>query len=247
MTVNNRRLWAVIPAAGSGLRYSASLDGNGGARKQFAEVAGSPVLLWSLQRIAGASAPVCVVVAVPEQEQDAVDRLVEDRIEGSLQVRVVAGGQTRQQSVSLAVAACDADDSDLILIHDAARPAVALEDIEAVVAAVVEAEPEADISGAVLGRAMTDTVKRISEGLLGATVDREQLFRVETPQVFRAGRLIRALARAESEEIRATDESTVVERDGGRILAVQASAENPKLTVAGDLARIERLLEPSLG
>ena len=251
---SSRKLWAVIPAAGSGLRYASSLEsapgepsGDAPAEKQFAEVAGRPVLLWSLEKVLAASSRSLalggVVLAAPERSVDAITQLVADRPDQTeaAEIRVVSGGQTRQQSVARALACCDVEDGDLVLIHDAARPAVASRDVKA----VVEVAAKSEVTGAVLGRAMTDTVKRVEDGVLGETLDRERLFRVETPQVFRAEALTAALERAASEGVDATDESTLVERYGGRVLAVEATAENPKLTLARDLERIAQLLTGS--
>jgi 2-C-methyl-D-erythritol 4-phosphate cytidylyltransferase len=220
-----------------------------GQRKQFVEINGHPVLVWSLEAIRSAG-PVLTVIAVPRDEVATVSRLVETLPEGSARLwpsqrpagvsrlTVVVGGRTRQESVALAVAACDVEAGDLILVHDAARPAVEPQDVEA----VIQAAMRDGVAGAVLGRAMTDTVKKLEGETLGETLDRERLFRIETPQVFRAEALLAALEHAAAEGASATDESTLVERSGGRVIAVEATAENPKLTVAKDLDRLRFLL-----
>jgi 2-C-methyl-D-erythritol 4-phosphate cytidylyltransferase len=98
--------------------------------------------------------------------------------------------------------------------------------------------------GAVLGRPVSDTLKRIEEGAVVRTVDRRGLFRAETPQVFRRGILERAVELSRREGFQGTDEATLVERlPGARIVAVNAVHPNPKLTVPGDLPLIESLLQ----
>lgn len=122
-------------------------------------------------------------------------------------------------------------------VHDAARPATATADLRAVV------ESAARAGGAILGRAVSDTVKKIEAWRVVATLDRRALFRAETPQVFRRATLERALERARLERFVGTDESSLVERLGDvAIAAVEASAPNPKVTLPSDLALVEWLL-----
>jgi len=123
------------------------------------------------------------------------------------------------------------------VVHDGARPAVALDDI----AATLEAARHAD--GAVLGRQLADTLKRLEGERIETTVDRHGLFRAETPQIFRRAIFARALAAAARDHFEGTDESSLVERlPGARILAVVAQHPNPKLTEPADRGLLERLL-----
>lgn len=218
---------AVIPAAGRGDRFGHDLP------KQFAVIAGQPVLAWSIRRLLECGVAEVVVALAEEFLEEASDRILEDS-----RVRWVLGGPSRQESVTAALEAARGDAEGLVVVHDGARPAVAVEDVEATIDA---AHRE---GGAVLGRPVSDTLKRIEEGAVVSTVERRGLFRAETPQVFRRGILERAVELSRREGFQGTDEASLVERlPGVRIEAVNAVYPNPKLTVPGDLPLIEYLLQ----
>jgi 2-C-methyl-D-erythritol 4-phosphate cytidylyltransferase len=222
-----RRLHVLVPAGGSGERFG------GPEPKQLAEVAGRPVLRWTLERLLALD-PVCVVVALPSGRELPLGEwgLPPGRVSW------VAGGATRQLSVAACLAALPpGDDLDLVAVHDGARPATALGDMRAVVAAA------ARTGAAVLGRRLSDTVKRLAGDRIAGTLERQDLFRAETPQVFHRHLLAEALARAAADGVAGTDESALVERLAGvEIVAVEAEQPNPKLTVPGDLDLLARLL-----
>ena len=218
---------AVVPAAGRGERFGGSLP------KQYLEIAGRPLLAWTVARLLESGA-LSVVVALPEEDvATAPARIADDP-----RLTWVAGGEIRQDSVAAALAASPARPDELVAVHDGARAAAAPADILATVAAA------AGSGGAVLGRAPTDTVKRLEAGRIAATVDRRTLFRAETPQVFRRATLERALAAARRDGFVGTDESSLVERLGDvEIRAVEARFANPKVTFAEDFEAVARLLE----
>jgi 2-C-methyl-D-erythritol 4-phosphate cytidylyltransferase len=175
-----------------------------------------------------------VVVGLP------ADRLDDfrGRLEVGGRVLCVAGGDSRQETVRRCLEAAPGEGQDLVLVHDGARPAVAVEDVRA----VIEAAAEAD--GAVLGRPVSDTLKRVTDGVVTSTVNRQGLYRAETPQVFRRVLLADALSKADRELIQATDEATLLETlQGVRLRLVEARKPNPKLTFLGDLALIGPLIE----
>lgn len=224
------RYAALVPAAGRGERFG------GDTPKQFVAVGGRPLLEWTVARLLQAGAA-RVVVGLP------ADRVTWGRggaWRDEPRVECVAGGATRHESVARCLSALGADGPEWVLVHDGARPAVALEDVRSTLAAAQRDGWE----GAVLGRAVSDTMKRVDAGgAIVDTADRERLFHAETPQVFRRAILSQALERAAREGFIGTDESSLVERLGGRrIAAVSARFPNPKLTAAGDLAVLERLL-----
>jgi len=182
-----------------------------------------------------------VAVAVPE------DRLADTlalagvlgaaRPEAWKRVVCTAGGDTRQASVEACLAVAGGEPDDLLLIHDGARPAFSERDLEATV------EAARTSGGAILGRAVSDTLKRVDGGRVRSTVDRSRLFRAETPQVFRRRDFERALRRARADDFVGTDEASLVERLGDvEIRAVEARDPNPKLTTPGDLQLLETLL-----
>jgi len=217
---------ALVPAAGSGSRFGGALP------KQFFELGGRPVLSWALSRLLAAGAT-SVTVALPEAYLSEAETVlgVDPRLAW------VAGGDSRQESVALCLGAVSGGEDDLILIHDGARPAVSVQDIQATVRAAAAG------GAAILGRPMGDTVKRVEAGRVRQTVDRRDLFRAETPQVFRRRLLAAALALARKDRFQGTDEASLVERLRGQsITAVAATAPNPKLTESGDWGILEALL-----
>lgn len=217
---------AVVPAAGRGLRFGGTLS------KQFESIAGRPLLAWTVHRLLAAGVD-SVTIALPADAVAAPpDWLSDDR------VRTVAGGLTRQDSVTAALAASPAEGRDLVLVHDGARPALDLADLQAVCQAALSAD------GAVLGRGASDTLKLLEQGVIVGTVDRSRVFRAETPQVFRRNVLEQAIEAALAVGFAGTDEASLVERlPGVRVVAVEAGSPNPKLTTPADLALVRALLE----
>jgi 2-C-methyl-D-erythritol 4-phosphate cytidylyltransferase len=232
---------AVIAAAGSGERLGA------GGPKAFVPLAGRPMVEWSIAACRAADSVRSIVVACPPGR-------VHDLAGHDL--GVVDGGATRSQSVSNALQAVG---TDLVAIHDAARPLVAPELIEGVVATLL-ADPDAD--GAIAAAPVTDTIKQVvadgdqptsgrnvlptQEGVnalrhVATTLDRERLWAAQTPQVFRVEALRAALAE-DPNRVAATDEATLVEEAGGRVLIHSAPPENIKVTTRLDLKLAALLL-----
>ncbi|MCY3927383.1 MAG: 2-C-methyl-D-erythritol 2,4-cyclodiphosphate synthase [Acidobacteria bacterium] len=223
---------AIVPAAGEGRRFG------GGRPKQFSLLLDRPVLAWTVERVASVPMVDRVVVAAPAGKVRETQEMLAAEVTSrpGLDVTAVEGGARRQDSVAAALAAAAADPSDWVAVHDGARPCLSAPDLEA----VVRAAAESGGAGAVLGRPVSDTLKTVTAGRLGATVDRASLFRAETPQVFRAAALAAALDRAAAQEIEVSDESSLFEP--GSVAAVVASRPNPKLTDPSDRATIEALL-----
>jgi 2-C-methyl-D-erythritol 4-phosphate cytidylyltransferase len=200
--------WAVVVAAGSGSRF--------GAPKQFADLAGRPVLEWSLESARRACAGV-VLVLPAEHVSDATTTWDADV--------VVQGGATRSASVRAGLGAVP-DDADIIAVHDSARPLATPELWRAVIDAVA-----GGADGAIAATPVTDTVKEVGAGGRLVTLDRDRLVSVQTPQAFKAGVLRRAHLAADD----ATDDAALVEAIGGRIVVVDGLPENLKVTSAMDL------------
>jgi 2-C-methyl-D-erythritol 4-phosphate cytidylyltransferase len=143
----------------------------------------------------------------------------------------VPGGAVRSESVRLALAA--AGPGDPVLVHDAARPLLTAQLAERVIAAALQEQVDAAIAAA----PVTDTVKRVGAGgTVTETLDRADLWAVQTPQVFRRAALERALDVPEEVLAQATDDAWLVERAGGRVIVVEAPRENLKVTTPVDLA-----------
>jgi 2-C-methyl-D-erythritol 4-phosphate cytidylyltransferase len=204
----------VIPAGGSGERLGA--DGP----KAFVVCAGRPLVEWSLDVLG----EVCerVIVAAPEGWDQGPDR--------------VRGGESRSESVRYALRA--APEATVAVVHDAARPLVTRELVERCLAAL-----EPGVDGAIAAARMTDTVKEAaSDGRVLRTLDRSVLWQIQTPQVFRADVLRRALDRDPAALAAATDDASLVEEMGGTVRVVEAPPENIKVTRESDLRVAEALL-----
>ncbi len=228
---------AIVPAAGSGRRF-------GGDRpKQFSLLLDRPVLAWTVERLVAVSVIDRVVVAAPAGSAGETLQMLAQEVapRPGVEVSTVEGGRRRQDSVAAALSATAADSSDWVAVHDGARPCLSPVDLEAVIRTAAEEGSD----GAVLGRPVSDTLKTVKSGRLGATVDRAGLFRAETPQVFRAAKLAAALDRAAARDIEVGDESSLFAP--GSIAAVVASHPNPKLTDPSDRATIEALLRSRHG
>jgi 2-C-methyl-D-erythritol 4-phosphate cytidylyltransferase len=218
-------------AAGRAVRF-------GGDRpKQFVEVAGRPLLAWTVCRFEAATAIDEVVVVAAEQYLEFTSREVVDHY-GLAKVRkVVAGGATRQQSVSNGLAALDAG-VDLVAIHDGARPLVTPGDIDRVVEAATRS------GAALLAEPVSDTVKKIGEGRGLSTIDRSGLYLAQTPQVFRLDLIRRAHRQAARQAgLTATDDVSLVEALDVIVDLVIPNGLNIKVTTPKDLSIVEALLE----
>lgn len=219
---------ALIVAAGRGERL-----GSGGP-KALVSVAGRPMLSWSIDALRQVEGVRAIVVALPAERLDAAP-------DG---VIAVAGGATRSESVTAALAAAPLDD-DVVIVHDAARalapPALFAE-------ALLELE-QRGVDAVIAAAPVTDTIKQVgADGLtVERTLDRARLWAVQTPQVFRREALRRALA-ADPELIAgATDDAWLVERQGGTVAVLPASPENFKITTPHDLRIAELLLRERSG
>ena len=225
---------AIIVAGGKGTRF-------GGHRpKQFLEINGTPIIVHTLRQFEHAQKIDRVVVAVPAEEVNAFRSVVE---ESSLKKvsQVVAGGDTRAQSVKCGLASIEA--AHLVAVHDAVRPLVTPEEIDQVVLAAAN-----NSGAAILVAPVSDTIKEVDHDRILKTVPRAQLRRALTPQCFRFDILKRAYAdleEIESLRIDVTDDSFLVERLGVPITIVKGSARNIKITNQEDLAVAKTLLKSS--
>jgi 2-C-methyl-D-erythritol 4-phosphate cytidylyltransferase len=227
------RVFVILPAAGIGTRMSA---GGGAPAKQFLEIGGVPVLVHSLRAFAAVPRVDAVLVAVRATEMERVQALVSEYgFEG--RVRVVEGGANRQESVANGLALVDAEDADVVLVHDAVRPLIDAATIERTIDAI------ARHGAAVVGLPAVDTIKQVERTADGAivtsTIPRERVVQAQTPQGARFGLLKRAFAEAAADGFAGTDEASVLERAGIVVHVVQGSARNFKITQPGDIELAE--------
>jgi 2-C-methyl-D-erythritol 4-phosphate cytidylyltransferase len=220
--------FAVIVAAGRGERMAA------GRPKAFLEVGGETLLVRSARALDAAASVDGIVAVVPAADVEAARRLLEPVAKVSA---IVPGGERRQDSVLCGMKAAPAGFEGIVLVHDAARPFVTPALIDALTA-------EARRSGAAVPVwAVTDTVKRVRDGVIVETVDRGELAAAQTPQAFRLAVLVRAYEAAFRDRVTVTDEAMAVERLGERVAAVDGEAMNRKLTTPDDLVWAEAMLQ----
>lgn len=213
---------AIIVAAGSGTRAGP------GAAKQWRSLGGKPVLRWSAEALLGAGAEVLVVV-VAEDARDVAGEILEGLGGWSLAI----GGATRALSVQAGLAALTVDPDTPVLVHDAARPLVNAGHVRALLSALETAD------AALPALAVADTLRRVTEGGT-ETVPRDGLWRAQTPQAARAGRLAQAYANWAGPG-EPTDDAAVVEADGGRIALTAGDPALMKLTYPEDFQMAELL------
>lgn len=223
-------LWCVVPAAGHGRRFGSEVP------KQYMPVAGQPLLLRTLDRLASHRhiAGLMVVLADGDPLWPGIAQV------GGTPVLTAAGGAERADSVLAGLHALPASVAGdaFVLIHDAARPCVRLDDIERLIRIAGAAE------GGLLGAPLRDTLKRADADRRSVgTEPRESRWRAFTPQMFRRGALTRALQHARDAGIEVTDESMAMERAGFVPQLVEGAEDNIKITTRADLAVAEFLLE----
>lgn len=224
---------AVIVAGGTGERFG---DSRG---KQLALVAGDPVLAHTIRAFDRCEAIDAIVVVGCPARVDEYRAVAMGVSSGRKVVAVVAGGDTRRASVAAGLAALPAA-CDVVAIHDGARAAVAVETITASVRALEE-HPEVD--GVVVGHPAFDTIKEVDPGgFVVSTPDRSRLWIAQTPQTFRTDALRRAHGFALADGFEGTDDASLVERSGGRVLMLAGPRWNLKVTVPEDLVVLGALL-----
>lgn len=218
--------WAIVVGAGDGRRLGDDRP------KAFVGLGDQVMLAHSVRMLDDHPALDGIVLVVPEGWEEPATLLADDLVAGKV-AAAVTGGSTRAASVAAGLGAVP-DEADLILVHDAARPFATPE----LVSRVLEALGHAD--GAVPGVPVTDTVKRVSGGLVVETPDRSQLVAVQTPQGFRADVLRRAHAQTAEVLAAATDCASLVEAAGGTVAVVEGDPANLKVTTPADLAEARR-------
>ena len=221
---------AIIAAAGSGERFRSDTP------KQFLEILGKPMIIHTLERFESCPDVAEVILVLAAGEIDSFNTIAAEYTLTKL-VDVVSGGSTRAESVFNGLLAVD-DRTDIISVHDGARPLVSIEEITATILKAKET------GAACLVAPVTDTIKQISGDEVIGTLDRKNLRRALTPQAFRYEILKKAFAESSlSEDV--TDECYLVERSGQKIAFVEGSSKNIKITYREDLILAEAILRSS--
>jgi 2-C-methyl-D-erythritol 4-phosphate cytidylyltransferase len=223
---------AIVVAGGSGERLG--FDGG----KQLAMVAGLPMMSWAVKALAEAREVDLIIVVTHPDRVSEYRSVAVDPLGISTPVLFAAGGESRQASVAAGLAQLP-ESVDVVLVQDGARPLLTA----ALVAQTLEAlRADQTAAGAVVGHPAVDTLKLVEDGVVVSTPDRSGFWAVQTPQAFRSILLKNAYAQAAAEGFVGTDDSSLVERAGGRVLLVEGPRDNIKVTVAEDLALVEAAL-----
>jgi 2-C-methyl-D-erythritol 4-phosphate cytidylyltransferase len=222
------RIAAILPAAGLGTRMGIETP------KQFLELDGTPIVIHSLRRIASCPQVTDIIVVTRADEVGRVEeRIAREKFKQA--VRVVKGGDSRQDSVAAALREVP-NDTEIVLVHDAVRPFVTAEQIARVI------EEARRCEAAILGIPAMDTVKEVKRAslpedvaLITGTVPRERVVLAQTPQAFATKLLKEAFARAQADGVHASDEAGLVERMGHDVHVVLGSESNMKITKPADM------------
>jgi 2-C-methyl-D-erythritol 4-phosphate cytidylyltransferase len=219
---------AIIVAAGSGARLGSSVP------KAFVKIGGRTMISYSLDAIRQVSSIGEAVIAVPAGFESAA-RAEAMAVGLAIPIKITPGGIERQDSVRIALALTSSE-SDLVIVHDAARPLATPTIFESCLTSAARS------GGAIAAIPVADTLKRVADNAIATTVARAGLWQAQTPQAFRRDLLVAAHQRAASEGIVATDDADLVERSGARIEVVEASTANIKITTPSDLAIVEAII-----
>src|SRR6266478_6093792 len=219
----------ILPAAGLGTRMGRAVPEKAGtSRKQFMLLEGSPILLHTIRKFVSSPAVSELVVALRAEEMEWVRDLLERENFGK-PVRLVEGGDSRQESVEHALATLGPG-TELVSVHDAVRPFIEHSVLEKVFAEAQET------GAAIVGIVPVDTVKQVHRNKIRQTIPRERLILAQTPQVFRFDLLKQAFAKAREDGFAGTDESSLVERlDQVEVSVIPGSDRNIKITRQSDM------------
>lgn len=223
------KVTVILPAAGLGTRMGRAVPEKAGtSRKQFMLLDGSPILLHTIRKFVSTPAVSEIVVALRADDIEWVRELLRQEKFGK-PVRLVEGGNSRQESVENALKTLDPG-TELVAVHDAVRPF-----IEHIVLEKVFAEAE-ETGAAIVGIVPVDTVKQVHRNKIRQTIPRERLILAQTPQVFRFDLLKSAFTKAREDGFAGTDESSLVERlDQVEVSVVPGSDRNLKITKPSDM------------
>lgn len=220
----NPKTAAIILAGGQGERFGKE----GG--KQLVEIAGKPVLTWSAEAFDAVGDVGLIVIVCPEDRSEEYLRRAIDPFPFVTPVVVAPSGASRQESAFSGLEYVP-DEYEFVVLHDGARPMITPDLITHTIN-IVKGNFDAD--GAVVAHPAVDTLKVVENGVIVGTPDRRVFWNAQTPQVFRAGIYRRAHASALSDGFMGTDDSSLIERLGGRVLVVEGTRDNIKLTVPED-------------
>lgn len=220
----NPKTAAIILAGGSGERFGKE----GG--KQLVEIAHKPILTWSAEAFDAVADIGLIVIVCPEERHEEYLKTAIDPFPFVTPIVLAPSGPSRQESAFSGLEYVP-DDCEYVVTHDGARPLISSELIAHTINTL---KGNFDADGAVVAHPAIDTLKVVEDGVIVGTPDRSVFWNAQTPQVFRTGIYRRAHASALSDGFVGTDDSSLIERLGGRVLVVEGKRDNIKLTVPED-------------
>lgn len=225
---------AIIVGAGRGLRFASDSQ----TQKQFLLLGGEPLILKTLQPFLTSNRISSCVLVVPKSAVDLIKKEVAPYASGD-NIRVIAGGERRQDSVRFGVEA--ADGADVVVVHDAVRPFVRQEWISQVI------DRSINNDGAIVALSVSDTLKKVVDGRISETIPRDNIWQAQTPQAFRRELLMEVYASVDWENVHVTDEAQLLEIVGKSVAIVPGSSENFKITTQDDWSKAEVIWEQRHG
>jgi len=216
----------IIPASGSGIRFG------GNTPKQFLKIGGREILALAIKNFHDQKSVDEIIISSKKVYFNRIKSIVKKNDFYKVK-KIVEGGKLRQDSVYRGLMNLECGDDDLIIIHDAVRPFISKKKISELI-------KEAKIENCViLGLPLNETIKKIDrKKFVEKTVDREDLWSIQTPQIFRCGMLKRSFEKIMKDKFVGTDESAIVEYSGYKVKVIEGEKENIKITCRGDLVRI---------
>lgn len=232
----NPKTAAIILAGGSGERFGRE----GG--KQLVEIAGKPILTRSAEAFDAVGDVGLIVIVCPEERTDEYLERAIDPFPFATPIVMAPAGSIRQESAFSGLEKVP-ETFEYVMLHDGARPLISKELIEHTINTL---KGNIDCDGAVVGHPSIDTLKVVENGVIVGTPDRSVFWNAQTPQIFRAGIYRRAHASALSDGFVGTDDSSLIERLGGRVLVVEGKRDNIKLTVPEDYLLVSAAVRAAL-
>jgi 2-C-methyl-D-erythritol 4-phosphate cytidylyltransferase len=227
---------AVIAAGGTGkriLKDPAASEKH--LPKQFMNLGDRPVLVHTLDRFEENELVDEIILVVPEEYMGYCSQAIVDKFSFKKIKKIVCGGNERQDSVYLGLKACP-NSTSIVVIHDGVRPLISKEKITGSIELCQQKR------AVILAVPAKDTIKRVEEGEVITTLDREKLWLVQTPQTFEYQLILDAHEKAREDSFAATDDSILVERMGQKVAVLEGEYRNIKITTSDDLSIAEKLL-----
>ncbi len=227
-------VYAIIVAGGNSVRYGGEIP------KQFQDICGRPMLTWTIEKFQMAETIDKIIIVVPEDSLVFVSEKIIDPYGFDKVTKIISGGTTRQESVCKGLEALPIS-TGFAVIHDGARPLIKTEDINRVV------EVAKKEKGAILAVPVADTIKRVVDSFIITTINREQLYCAQTPQVFQYDLIMEAhKEQSLKASVSFTDDAQLIESRGFKVKVVVPSGFNLKITTPQDMKLAEALIEKGI-